>query len=297
MRQINYLHLFHFFVIAQESQLARAAKKLHVSQPTLSTQLRDLEESLGYRLFERKRGETIRLTDRGKIVYSYSKEIFRLGNEMLEIAQGLTAPESFHIRIGALDAIPKRVVYDVVSEARRAADCTFTIFEDSGPALVEGLAAHRFDLTIGNTPVPHRPDLHLHSKQIARIPVCICGARRFEKLRRGFPESLANQPFFLPTSDGKLRSDIENYFRIAGIRVAVLAEAQDCELLRLAALAGEAMVPLSRLTIDQELKSGALISVGEMPDIFEEIWIGSASRFIDHPVVNHLMGRRLHQAA
>jgi LysR family transcriptional regulator, transcriptional activator of nhaA len=75
---INYHHLFYFKVIAEEGSVSRAAEKLRLGQPTLSAQLRQLEESLGVRLFERRHKKLI-LTEQGKVALEYSKNIFRTG--------------------------------------------------------------------------------------------------------------------------------------------------------------------------------------------------------------------------
>ncbi|HRQ83151.1 MAG TPA: LysR family transcriptional regulator, partial [Azospirillaceae bacterium] len=56
MAFLNYHHLRYFRVIARELSLTRAAEKLNLSAPALSIQLKQLEESLGHRLFERERG-------------------------------------------------------------------------------------------------------------------------------------------------------------------------------------------------------------------------------------------------
>ncbi len=54
MEWLNYHHLLYFWMVAREGSLAAAGKRLRLSQPTLSGQIRKLEESLGERLFERK---------------------------------------------------------------------------------------------------------------------------------------------------------------------------------------------------------------------------------------------------
>ena len=71
MDWINYHHLLYFYTIAREGSIARACKQLHLTQPTLSAQLRALEESLGEKLFLRS-GRSLVLTEIGRLVYRYA---------------------------------------------------------------------------------------------------------------------------------------------------------------------------------------------------------------------------------
>ena len=62
--RLNYHHLYYFWAGAKEGNLTRAAVRLNVSQSALSTQIKQLEEQLGQRLFVRE-GRTLQLTEAG----------------------------------------------------------------------------------------------------------------------------------------------------------------------------------------------------------------------------------------
>ena len=78
MEWLNYHHLRHLWVVAKEGGLKKAAEKLHVSQPSISEQIKELEEALGEPLFRRS-GRSNVLIDGGQIVLRYAEEIFGLG--------------------------------------------------------------------------------------------------------------------------------------------------------------------------------------------------------------------------
>ena len=82
MDWLNYHHLLYFWTVVREGGVSRAAEKLRLSQPTVSAQVRRLEDALGHRLFER-RGRTLVPTAVGRVVYRYAEDIFGLGGEML----------------------------------------------------------------------------------------------------------------------------------------------------------------------------------------------------------------------
>src|SRR5512141_1521355 len=83
MEWLNYHHLLYFWTIAKEGSVTKASAQLRLAQPTLSAQLRALEESLGERLFIRA-GRRLELTDTGRMAYRYADEIFSLGREFLD---------------------------------------------------------------------------------------------------------------------------------------------------------------------------------------------------------------------
>ena len=82
MEWLNYHHLRYFWVAAKEGSLKKAAEKLHVSQPSISEQIKELEEALGEALF-RRNGRSNVLTDAGQVVLRYAEEIFGLGAELI----------------------------------------------------------------------------------------------------------------------------------------------------------------------------------------------------------------------
>ena len=104
---LNHHHLFHFWTVVREGGVTRASDKLHVSQPTVSGQLRELQESLGEKLLVRS-GRTVVLTDVGRTVYRYADEIFALGRELQQAVKGrVTHPARLAVEITSLGADPE----------------------------------------------------------------------------------------------------------------------------------------------------------------------------------------------
>lgn len=291
MLKLNFHHLYYFHVIAEQGQIARAAKRLRIGQPALSTQLKNLEQALGVTLFDRKRGQALALTRHGEILQRYTREIFRLSDEMLLSLKGLRADTTLNLNVGALDWLPKREVSEVMSAILKRFDCFISVIEDTAAHLIELLEQRKIDLVITNSPAPSSKEIQFRAHRVAALPVVICGAPKFAKLKKGFPRSLNGQPMILPTSHGKTRFAIDDTFRNQGINVKVVGEAQDGELLRLAALSGDALVPLSPSTIAEEIRRKDLIAVGTLEGVFEEIWLIATARFVDHPIISFVMSQ------
>ena len=86
MEWLNYHHLLYFWTVAKEGSIARACEKLRLAQPTISGQLRLLEDTLGEKLFV-KQGRGLAMTEVGQVVYRYADEIFGLGRELQRLCR------------------------------------------------------------------------------------------------------------------------------------------------------------------------------------------------------------------
>jgi LysR family transcriptional activator of nhaA len=78
---LNYNHLYYFHVAAVEGSMAGAAQRLGVTQPTISEQLRTLEQSLGVTLFERVQSG-LRLTEAGRLAFLHTTQMFLAGEDL-----------------------------------------------------------------------------------------------------------------------------------------------------------------------------------------------------------------------
>lgn len=293
MQWLNYHHLYYFWTIANEGTIAKAADKLRLGQPTLSTQLKQLEESLGRPLFERRNRKLI-LTESGQIALDYANEIFRLGSEMVEVIKDkMPTSSKVHVQIGALDSVPKQLTLRLTQAAYEIGPCMVSILEGKGDELLRELTSHRLDILLSNYP----PSLvasggeagKVHTRSIAKVPIVICGASKFKSLVKKFPQSLAGQPFVLPTFHSKLRHDLDHYFRLKQIAIQPVAETQDTSLQRLLGQSGAGLIPIAEPAAEDLLQDKSLIKLGRLEGVSEEFWLISASRKIENPIAARLM--------
>ena len=282
---LNYHHLFYFRMIANEGGIARAAEKLHIGQPTLSAQLKQLEEMVGKPLFERRNRKLI-LTEAGKSALEYANEIFRMGDEMLEVLKDKTPEDKAHLQIGALDSVPKKVILSIVMEAYKIGPCTVSILEGKGSELFRELRTHKVDLIVSNYPSQALEEAQVFSKSVAKLPVFVYGSEKFKNLKRGFPKSLSGKPFVFPTLHSKLRHDLNHFFKVHNIQTLSVAETQDTSLQRLLAEHGVGLAPLSQVDGEKEQN---LVRLGRLDNVHEEIWLISAQRKIENPIAAKLM--------
>lgn len=285
---MNYHHLYYFMTIAEEGGVSKAATKLRLGQPTLSAQLKQFEENLGVRLFERAH-KKLTLSESGVIALDYAKTIFKLGNELYEVLHDQLASARVHLQIGALDSVPKQVTLALTKAAYKAQPCQVTVVEGGMNDMLRMLTAHHVDILVSNyVPLlPHENTL-MH-RLIVRKPMSIYGASRYAKLKKNFPASLAQQPFILPTYDSKVRYDLEHWFETRHLVIDRVSETQDSALKKLMAIDGLGLIPAASHTVSAQVREKSLCEIGKLTGVYEELYLITANRKIQNPIAKILM--------
>jgi DNA-binding transcriptional LysR family regulator len=104
-------HLKYFVAVAEEENVTRAAERLHVSQPPLSRQIRDLEDELGVALFERG-AKSLRLTDAGRVFLNEARAVLDRAEEATRAVKAINSGASGELHVGfapslAVDILPR----------------------------------------------------------------------------------------------------------------------------------------------------------------------------------------------
>lgn len=285
---LNYHHLYYFKVIATEGSIARASEKLLLGQPTLSAQLKQLEESLEVKLFDRKYRKLV-ITDAGKMVLEYANEIFKIGKELVDVVHDRKAPDRLKIQLGALDSIPKTLTLDIVKNAVKNFKCNISIVEGDGDKLLRNLLSSKIDMMISNYPPTITRPNELFVKSISRHPVVVCGHKKYKKFKKNFPESLNMAPFILPNYDSRMRYDLDHFFTLKNIQVDCIAETQDTSLQNLMCLSGMGLIPVTSLMVDKLIRTNTdLMVLGELEGVFEEFYLSTTSKKIPNPIADFI---------
>ena len=116
MEWLNYHHLLYFWAVARHGSVVRASAELKLAQPTISGQVRRLEEVLGVKLFDRV-GRTLVLTEVGRTVFRYADEIFSIGQDLVSTLKGRPSLKPLRLTVGVADVLPKVLVQKLLEPA------------------------------------------------------------------------------------------------------------------------------------------------------------------------------------
>ena len=146
-------HLRYFKAVAEELNFRKAAEKLHMSQPPLSQQIKELESSLGVSLFQRLKNGN-KLTEAGKILYQYTVEIFERADLAEEHIKAIREKKAGRLLLGLVPGIrPSRIAKALSIFKRSFPHIDVTISENCTTTLVNHILENQLDLAIVFGPV------------------------------------------------------------------------------------------------------------------------------------------------
>ena len=283
MDWLNYHHLHYFWRVAEAGGLQKAAKALRLTHSTLSTQLKALEGYFGGQLFER-RGRSLVLTPLGEQVKAVADDIFRLGQELIDLSKGQAQlPRRSPLRVGVLESIPKTLVYRMLEPTLREPTIgPLVVSEHTLTRVTEALASGRVHVVLTDQPLTPTPGLLVHSHPLGASGVMLYGkATLVRRLREGFPHSLTGAPMLLPASNTSLRRQLDRWFIDQGVRPHVVGEFHDSAALRTFGSFGEGLFPV-RSALRTEVEVGDVAPLGTLEGLKERYYAVSLERKLRH---------------
>jgi LysR family transcriptional activator of nhaA len=286
MEWLNYHHLLYFWTVAREGTIAKASEILLLAHPTISEQVRSLEESLGVKLFQ-KQGRNLILTDAGRVAFQYADEIFARGREMSDVLRGRTVGRAARFTLGIADVVPKLIAYRLLLPALKLPDPVRLVCREGKPdKLLSQLAIHEVDLVISDAPLDPSIRIQAFSHLLGQSGLSFFAHPRLVKrLKARFPKCLDGMPFLMPAENTDLRRSLEHWFDAQGVRPVVVAEFEDSALASVFSEAAVGAFATPTPTEAQVKKQYGLSFLGRTRDIVESFYAISLESRIKHPAV------------
>jgi LysR family transcriptional activator of nhaA len=285
MEWINYHHLLYFWAVAREGSIAKAGAQLRLAQPTISGQIRLLEQQIGERLFVRS-GRRLVLTEVGRVVFGYADEIFTLGRELMDTVKGRHTG-GVRLVVGIDEGLPKLVAQHILRPALTLPEeVRLVCREDRFDRLLGELGTHELDLVLSDSPVPPGLRIRAFHHLLGETGVAVFAPRKdAARYRKGFPRSLDGAPFLLPLENSTLRRGIEDWFEKVGVRPRVIGEFEDSALLKTFAAEGMGLFIGPSVIADRIESMYGAAAVQTIPGLETRFYAISVERRLKNPAV------------
>ena len=278
MVPLNYNQLYYFFQIAETGSIVLASKKVLISSPALSMQLKELEETLGTPLFSRV-GKKLVLTEAGIIVHEYARDIFKLGFELKDtLADRNQDKTRAKIEIGCQDSIPKIVADELLSFLIRQKNCKVILREGNRDQLMRLQNDFKLDLILTNSLPETNHDTVIETRLLFKEELSFVGHPKFKSIK---PK---DAPYILPTYDSSIRQKLDAWFQDKNIFPDIIAEVEDNATEIDLALKGHGLVAVMKSSVDQLIKEKKIVEIFPLKKVEEEVWMIVGKRKILNPI-------------
>jgi len=285
INRLNYHHLRYFREVAREGNLGRAAERLNVAQSALSVQIRQLEDRLGYPLFDRV-GRTLVLTEAGRIALRHADSIFATGDALLATLQQSSDARP-PLRVGALSTLSRNFQMQFLQPLLALEGYSLSLKSGNTATLLQDLATLALDVVL-TTQIPHTSaETPFAAQRIATQPVHLHGvpARLNHATLEGL---LTHEPLIMPT-DTVIRTAFESLIARLGITPQIAADVDDMAMVRLLARAGVGVALTPSVVVADEIANGTLQTAPFDLGIAEPFFAVTLPRDFPHPALQDLL--------
>jgi LysR family transcriptional activator of nhaA len=285
-RKLNYQHLLYFWSVVRTGSVTAAAGELALSAPTVSAQLRTLEERLGEKLLT-KSGRRLVPTEVGRVVFTFAEQIFSVGQELLDALEQRPSQKPLRFTVGIDDVVPKEIAHRLLDPAMRLGQpVRIRCREGTLERLVASLAMHELDVVISDAPASPTLNVRAYNHLLGSSGVCWMATPAIAtSLRRGFPRSLDGIPMLLPTDDTAIRRTLDQWLEQHDLRPVLVGEFEDYALLREFARAGHGFAPVPTVQESQFRREYGFQRVGAARPVTAQFFAITLERRIKHPAL------------
>ncbi len=257
--------------VARHLSFTRAAEELHLSQPAVSMQVRQVEDSVGLPLFE-KTGKQIHCTEAGEEIYRYAREIQQQLRELEDVMVSLKGLQRGHMRISVASTANHFCTRLLAAFSAKHPGTTFALDVTNRQQLLSQLANNQTDMVLMGKP-PEGADLE--SIQFMENPLVVIATSDHPLAKHTLAQHtgpiplkrLERETFVVREAQSGTRLAMNRFFEEKGIQLNTGMEMTANEAIKQTVAAGLGLGLVSIHTLELEVETGRLVvlDVQDMP--------------------------------
>lgn len=283
------LQVFH--TVARLLSFTKAAETLHMTQPAVTFQVRQLEEYFETRLFDRTHNR-ISLTEAGEKVYEYADRIFELYGEMENAVREMTGTVSGALVLGASTTIAEYMLPSLLGDFKAMhPDVTVHLRVANTDGIVSMVENNDIDLGVVEAPVPNK-NLAVEICRWDELVVVVKPDHPCASMKTITMEQVMEHPFICREEGSGTREVITESMEKEGRQFSslnVCMELGSPESVKGAVEAGMGISIVSRATIAKELELGTLVSISLDPPMRRPFSFVHQKQKFRHRVMDELL--------
>jgi LysR family transcriptional activator of nhaA len=258
---LNYNHLFYFHTVASEGSLAKAAKRLSVTQSSISEQLRILEAALGKALFSRAGGR-LRLNEAGNAVFEQTQQMFRAGERIQRLFGSNPEATRTRLTIGASSTVSRLFAAKYFTPLFREEDLHIRFRHGDYDLLLHEILRGELDIILSENRPADPQALGMDCVEIVCPDLVLVASPQLASTFKTFPDDIDGLKFLHYTPHSRYRWELDAYFERVGVEPFILAEVDDVQIMHEAAEQGVAACIVPRSAAITALEEERLVELG-----------------------------------
>jgi len=256
----NLKQLYYFYESVKNNNISNAAKKLFISQPAISMQIKKLENCCGMKLIGENDCKKIQPTPEGRKLYEYLDKIFKLLDKAETELEKMRAEKETHITIGTTPTYGKFIMpYIFENYAEILPQCHIKVTSESSVSLLESLKQNKLDIIImalwKNLSLKNFIVHHLGQEEVILISA---PDHHLQKQTYTSLKDLQSEKFIMRDEHSATRKYILREFKKRGITLPLNIECESPDLVKELIMEGKGIGFLTRTKIHKELTEGRL---------------------------------------
>lgn len=252
-----------------EGSIKAAAEKLHVSQPTISDQIKLLEGYFRCKLFERKNRSLV-LTHDGRMALAYAEKIFNLASEVTGKLRNPSYRPKTSVDIGVTYLMGHYFLYDTIMPLFQEENISVNIRQGQRHHLFADLEEDKVDIVFTDSIENMTPNMQCFKVGVNRTYAV--AHKKYKKTKEKFPECLNQIPFLNYTKESFFKYEIELFFVKHSLTPKLLGEADDIDLMYKITESGKGFTIVPEVAAKRFLLNKDIITLGELADLQTTVW-------------------------